>query len=89
MIDISIRKENSDRAIAYLDGADARIYRGLVSRLGSEDATQNAVILVGLIAKLGKLRTKKATEEIDRIEKLFPKLVGISYKKLGSILDDI
>ncbi|MGI0079242.1 MAG: hypothetical protein ACRECH_06425 [Nitrososphaerales archaeon] len=89
MIDISIRKENADRAIAYFDGADARIYRGLVSRLGSEDAAQNAVILIGLIAKLGKLRTRKATEEIGRIHRLFPKLVGVSYKRFDSMLDDI
>lgn len=89
MIDISIRKENANRAIAYFDGADARVYRTLVSRLGSEDAAQNAVILVGLLAKLRKLETRKAAEEIDRIQRLFPKLVGVSYKKFDAILDDI
>ena len=89
MIDISIRRENPYRAIAYFDGADARVYRAIVSRLRSEDAAQNAVILVGLIAKLGKLQTKKAVEEIERIQKLFPRLVGISYKKFDAMLDDI
>lgn len=89
LIDISIRKENADRAIAYFDGADARLYRSLVSRLGSEDAAQNSLILLGLLAKLRKLETKKSSEEIERVQRAFPKLVGVSYRRFEAILGEL
>ncbi len=89
MIDISARKENPNRAIAYFDGRDARVYKALVSRLGSEDAAQNAIILVGLMAKLKKLGSRKASDEVETIQKLFPKHVGVSYRRFVSMLDEI
>jgi hypothetical protein len=89
LIDVSVRKENPDRAIAYFDGSDARVYKILVSRLRSEDSVQNAIILIGLMSKLKKLKLPSATEEIERLQKSFPKHVGVSYKKFISLLDDI
>lgn len=84
-----MKKENPDRAIAYFDGRDARVYKALVSRLRSEEAAQNAIILVGLMAKLKKLDSCRASEEVERIQKLFPKHVGVSYRKFVLMLDDV
>ena len=84
-----MRDADPNRAIAYLDGLDARLYKALVVRLGSEDAAQNAVILVGLMEKLRKVGTTAAASEIAKLQRLFPKVVGVSYKRFDKILDEV
>ena len=89
LLDISLRDADPNRAIAYLDGADARLYRALVVHLGSEEAAQNAVILVGLMEKLRKVGTSAASSEMAKLQRIFPKVVGVSYKHFDQILGQI
>ncbi|MHB1908797.1 MAG: hypothetical protein ACYCQJ_07980 [Nitrososphaerales archaeon] len=82
MIDVSAR-DGSQKVSVYLDGADARLFKALVQRLGSEKAAQNAIILEGLVEKL------KSTEEIVKVSEAFPKLVGMSYFEFSKLVEEI
>ena len=86
MIDISVDRQDTAKATAYLDGADARLFRRLRVKLGSDEFAQNAIILQGLISKLEGSRKKK---EVEEIEKLFPGIIGISYAELQRIVSSI
>lgn len=86
MQDVSFRAEIPDKAIVYLDGLDARVFKHLLSKLGSEERVQNAMILEGLLSQtelngngLGEKRTRE-------IRKCFPEFVGVSYEDFSKIL---
>jgi hypothetical protein len=84
MIDISFRGDEKCKAFVYLDGRDARLFNALRSRLGSDELAQNACILEGYISNL-KTAGKKA--KMQRVQRMFPKVVGISYSELQEIVD--
>jgi hypothetical protein len=86
LLDISVRKDKPGQAIVYLDGADARLFNLLVSRLGSEEAAQNAVILVGLLAKLEKNGSEQANRATRNIHSAFRNLVGMSLEELNELV---
>jgi hypothetical protein len=83
LIDISIDRDDSAKAYAYLDGADARVYRKLRDKLGSDESAQNAMILQGL---MNKLERSGNIRKVGEIEKLFPDIIGISYAELQRIV---
>lgn len=85
MIDASAR-DGCQKVSIYLDGVDARLFKSLVQRLGSEKAAQNAIILEGLVEKL---RSKQSTDELVKVSEAFPKLVGISYFEFSKLIEKI
>jgi hypothetical protein len=86
LIDISIDKSGSERAYVYLDGPDARLFKRLRERLGSDELAQKAIILEGLIKKLeDSQNTKRAEEVID----LFPRVAGLSHAELQKIASSV
>ena len=78
-----MRKDHPGKAYAYLDGQDARVFKLLKEKLGSEESVQNAIILEGVIRKLSREGRRVETK---RIERMFPSLVGISYAKVQKIV---
>ena len=86
MIDISIDRDDGAKVHAYLDGPDARLFRILRAKLGSDESAQNAIILQGLISKLQWGGNRK---QIEEIEKAFPDIIGVSYAELQRIVSSI
>jgi hypothetical protein len=86
LIDISIDRHDNAKAYAYLDGPDARLFRILRAKLGSDESAQNAIILQGLISKL---QWEGKRKQIEEIEKAFPDIVGVSYAELQRIVSSI
>lgn len=75
-----------DKAIVYMDGLDARIFKQLLYKLGSEERVQNAIILNGLLSKSeSPISLKKAGE----IKASFPEYVGVTFDEFNHILEDI
>ncbi|MHB1868935.1 MAG: hypothetical protein ACYCPP_08315 [Nitrososphaerales archaeon] len=78
-----------NKAIVYLDGADARIFKHLRYKLGSDERVQNAMILTGLLAnRVGKsdLTSKRYAQ---KIKASFPELVGVSFEDFEKMLKAI
>jgi len=84
MIDISLRSDEKGKAFVYLDGPDARLFQLLRNRLRSDELAQSAYILEGYICKLKAAGDKV---KMQRVQKLFPKIVGISYSEFLKIVD--
>jgi hypothetical protein len=82
LIDISMDRRDSTKAFAYLDGPDARLFRRLRAKLGSDQSAQSAIILEGLI---NKLEGSKNSKKVEEIKLLFPKIVGVSYGEVQKI----
>jgi len=86
LLDVSLRAEMPDKAIVYLDGSDARIFKQLRDKLGSAERVQNAMILTGLLAnRMGKtdLSSKRYNQNIKAS---FPELVGVSFEDFEKML---
>ena len=79
--------KNDPSVVAYFDGSDARLYKALNEKLGSEVKVQNALILLGLMKKLSELNTSESYDGIAKSREIFPEYVGISYDEFGRILD--
>ncbi len=80
--------------MAYLDGLDARIFNTLVERLGSEKRAQNAIILMGLLTKLGAEATGQSRRESQRkmgeiVREAFPESTGVSFAEFEKIISNI
>lgn len=84
MIDISLRSDEKGKAFVYLDGPDARLFKLLRKRLRSDEQVQNACILEGYLCKLKAAGDKL---KMQRVQKMFPKTVGISYSEFLRIID--
>ncbi len=84
MIDISLRSDENGKALVYLDGPDARLFKILRKRLRSDESVQNAYILEGYASKL---KADGDKVKLQRVQKLFPKIVGISYSEFLQIID--
>jgi hypothetical protein len=74
-----------DKAIVYMDGRDARIFKQLLHRLGSEERVQNAMILTGLLSRSDGVGVDK--RQADEIKASFPELVGVSFEDFNVILE--
>jgi hypothetical protein len=86
LIDISPSRLDNNKAHVYLDGPDARLFEELRTRLGSEEAVQNALILEGKIIKLkGSTNVKK----ISKIKASFPELVGVSFTEFQELVNAV
>lgn len=86
LIDISFAREDSTRASVYLDGPDARLFKALRSKLGSDQAVQNALILEGMLCKLeGSANVRK----LEEIKTSFADIVGLSYPDFQKIVYSI
>jgi hypothetical protein len=89
LLDISLRAETPDKAVVYMDGRDARIFKQLLYKLGSEERVQNAMILTGLLSQTMEASTKLGKQQASEIKASFPDLVGMSFEDFNKILDAI
>ncbi len=89
LLDVSFRSELPDKAILFLDGKDARVFRRLLSELGSEDQVQNAMILCGLLAEIREGKELPSKMGVKEIESIFPEYVGVSFEEFTEILDNL
>jgi hypothetical protein len=71
-----------------MDGLDARIYKQLLKRLGSEERVQNAIILSGLLSQSRKSKNISETK-LRAARSSFRELVGISYEDYGILLESL
>lgn len=87
MLDISLRPELPGKAIVYLDGHDARLFKRLVKLLGSEERAQNAIILTGALADSPKetLTSEDTREVLDS----FKDLVGFDYEEFQKLVREL
>ena len=76
-----------DKAIAYLDGRDARIFNQLLFKLGSEERVQNAMILTGLLSQTAETGMQISKRQANEIRANFPELVGVSFEDFNKILE--
>ena len=88
LLDITQAREKN-RLSVYMDGADARVYRALKLKLGSEERANNAMLLTGMIEKLQRKQDKHSVETIRGIKRNFNELVGISYTRFEELLDSL
>ena len=88
LLDIS-RAREKNRLSVYMDGADARVYRALKLKLGSEERANNAILLTGMIEKLQLRQDKYSVETIRSIKRNFNELVGISSTRFEELLDSL
>ena len=79
MLEVFVDGESDSNVIAYLDGRDARLFRAIQNKLGSEERTQNALILLGLLKKLTELGTMESLEDFEATKSLFPEFVGTRF----------
>ena len=86
LLDISFDRRNTGKALAYLDGSDARLFKALRARLGSDEKVQNALILTGILHVLDKSLNRN---EIGRIRNGFRKIVGMTYPEFEEFVDSI
>lgn len=77
-----------DKAIVYLDGLDARVFKHLLSKLGSEERVQNAMILEGLLSQTEAKEIRLGEKQAQEIRKGFPEFVGVSYEDFTKILEN-
>lgn len=76
-----------DKAVVYLDGLDARIFKQLLYKLGSEERVQNAMILTGLLAQPAATGVPISKSVEREIQNSFRDLVGVSFEDFNRILD--
>ncbi len=86
LIDFSQNEQHPARVVVYLDGPDARVFKRLVSKLGSEESAQNAIILLGFLTKL---RETGAESQALQIENHWRSLVGVTKGVFDSVMEDI
>ncbi|MDG6998557.1 MAG: hypothetical protein JRN15_05520 [Nitrososphaerota archaeon] len=85
MLDISSRPELPGKAIVYMDGQDARLFKRLAKILGSEKRAQNAMILIGLLA--GSSNEKLSTEDQREIVSSFQEIIGYDYEVFQKLVE--
>ncbi len=73
--------------MVYADGVDARLMRRLISRLGSEERVQNALILTGFISKLEKKSGAVNIARAKRVRQNFEELVGVSFQEFQRLTE--
>ncbi|MHB8567424.1 MAG: hypothetical protein ACYC7D_09260 [Nitrososphaerales archaeon] len=88
MLDIFPDSEDDSKALAYMDGSDASIFRSLARRLGSEERVQNAFILVGLISELEAKGSSENSLKAERAKHFFPQYAGITFEKFESLIKE-
>lgn len=86
MLDVSTRREVPSKAIAYMDGVDARVYKSLLKKLGSEERLQNAIILSGLLAKANS-NSEFSHASLKKIKSGFKEIIAISYEEFTSLVE--
>lgn len=86
MLDVSTRREVPGKAIVYMDGVDARVYKNLLKKLGSEERLQNAIILSGLLTKANS-SSEFSHASVKRIKSGFNETVGISFEEFTSLVE--
>ena len=72
-----------------MDGVDARLFRALEQRLGSEERARDCIILMGLLEKIRHKRTRVSTKRIEVIRSSFDEIVGISYPDFESLIETL
>lgn len=87
MLDISLRPELPKKALVYLDGQDARLFKNLVKILGSEERAQCAIILTGVMAEAKKDRL--TTDAEREVVKNFKELVGCDYVAFQRLVENL
>lgn len=70
-----------------MDGVDARLFRALKQKLGSEERAKSSIILMGLMEKLSRKRTEASKKQIEEIKSNFEEVVGISYRNFENLID--
>jgi len=80
LLDISIDTVDGAKILAYLDGPDARLFKALIEKLGSEEKVQSAVILMGLLDKLEDVESAGSAETAETTKKLFLEYSGVTYE---------
>ncbi len=88
MIDISFERGDATKAHVYLDGLDARVFRALRAKLGSDEAVQNALILVGAAHQMGTTGGPNS-KRVQEIQASFREFVGVSYQEFQALLSQI
>lgn len=89
MLDISFRSNKPRSILVYSDGADARLFKKLISMLGSEEKVHNAIILTGFIAKQEKREGASSAARAKRARDSFEELVGISYQEFQRLVSTL
>ncbi len=84
MLDVFPDSQDSSRALAYMDGRDAALFRSLVRRLGSEEKVQNGFILMGVVSDLE--RSGANDLRVKRAKSFFPEYVGVSFESFSALL---
>jgi hypothetical protein len=88
LLDVSLRSELPDKAVVYLDGLDARIFKRLLSKLGTEERVQNAMILTGLLGQKAETGIRSIRkQQVQNIKASFPELVGVSFREFSKLLE--
>lgn len=72
-----------------MDGVDARLFQALKLKLGSEERTKNAIILMGLLEKLDRNKNSESGKRIENIMSSFKDIVGMSFGNFEEMLDSI
>jgi hypothetical protein len=76
-----------DKAIAYLDGSDARIFKRLLCKLGSEERVQNAMILTGLLSQTTETGMRINKRQANETKASFSEFVGVSFEDFNKMLE--
>ena len=86
MLEVFVDQDNESSVVAYLDGRDARLFKEIQARLGSEEKVHNAFILLGLLKKLVDLDTINSSQEAEMTKSIFPEYVGVSFEEFENLL---
>jgi hypothetical protein len=89
LLDVSYRASEPDSVLIYADGRDARVLRRMIELLGSEEKAQNALILIGFLAKLEKKAGMASAARVKVVKENFRELVGVSYGEFGRLVESI
>jgi hypothetical protein len=89
MLDISFRSNKPGSIVVYADGEDARLLRKLISRLGSEEKAQNAIILSGFLSKLERKGGPASEARASRVREKFEEMVGMPYEEFRRLMETI
>jgi len=89
MLDISFRSNKPGSIVVYADGEDARFLKKLISRLGSEEKAQNALILAGFLSKLERKGGPASSARASRVKEKFEEAVGISYEEFRRLMESL
>lgn len=89
LLDISFRSNKPGSIVVYADGADSRVLQKLISKLGSEQKAQNALILTGFLSKLEKKSDPVSAARAKIARENFRELVGVSLAEFQRIVESI